>query len=248
MCIPIGRQTALLNTQIVIIFAELPRMQPPPTTTSRLEQRLPVVWAMSTLALLSFLGAYPILSDANNGAAVWALAFTLATIPGKYVIFSGLSSAVPLGPWGLAALAVLVDLVIATSLAVFLGLLARWPFAARRLKDAHERAEAVLTEYPRLRRMAFVGTLIFVYLPLPASGSIGGTFVGQLVGLSRGTTVLAVVLGGALVSITFAYLATTIGAKAEAMAQQPWVVGAAIAGFLVFLWLAWRSVKQSLRG
>lgn len=219
----------------------------PPSSTSRLEQRLPALWAVSTLALLVFLGVYPFFSDANNGAAVWALAFTLATIPGKYVIFSGLSSAVPLGPWGLAALAVLVDLVIATSLAVFLGMLERWPFAARRLKGAHERAEAVLNEYPRLRRMAFVGTVIFVYLPLPASGSIGGTFVGQLVGLSRGATVLAVVLGGALVSATFAYLAATIGAKAEAMAQQPWVVGAAIAAFLVFLWLAWRSVKQSLR-
>jgi uncharacterized membrane protein len=219
----------------------------PPSSTSRLEQRLPALWAVSTLALLVFLGVYPFFSDANNGAAVWALAFTLATIPGKYVIFSGLSSAVPLGPWGLAALAVLVDLVIATSLAVFLGMLERWPFAARRLKGAHERAEAVLNEYPRLRRMAFVGTMIFVYLPLPASGSIGGTFVGQLVGLSRGATVLAVVFGGALVSATFAYLAATIGAKAEAMAQQPWVVGAAIAAVLVFLWLAWSSVKQSLR-
>jgi len=221
-------------------------MQPKPATAP-LEQRLPLLWLVSTLALFAFLGAYPLLSEANNAPAVWALAFALATIPGKYVIFSGLSAAVPLGPWGLAALAVLVDLVIATSLAVFLGLLARWPFAARRLKDAHQRAEAVLNEYPRLRRMAFVGTMIFVYLPLPASGSIGGTFVGQLVGLSRGATVLAVVLGGALVSATFAYLAATLGAKAEAMAQQPWVVGAAIAGFLVFLWLAWRTVKRSLR-
>ena len=115
------------------------------------------------------------------------------------------------------------------------------------MKGAHDGAEAVLNESPRLPGMAFVGTMILFYLPLPAAGSIGRPFVGRLGGRSRGATVLAGVLGGALVSATFAYLAATIGAKAEAMAQQPWVVGAAIAAFLVFLWLAWRSVKQSLR-
>lgn len=211
------------------------------------DRRLRVAWFASTLALFAFLGSYGALSDARNAQAVWALAFGLAALPGKYTIFSGLSSAVPLGPWALCLLAILVDLVLSSSLALFLGLLARWPFAARRLKDIHGRAEGVLTQYPRLRRMAFFGTVLFVYLPLPASGSIGGTFLGQLVGLTRTATVAAVVLGGALVGATFAWLATTIGAKAEALAQDPWIVGAALAGFAVFAWLAWRRLKQALR-
>jgi len=205
------------------------------------------MWAGSVAILLAFLGAFPLLSSSEHAGAIWAQAFTLATLPGKYVIFSGLVPGAPLAPWGLAALAVLVDFVIATSLAMFLGLLARWPFAARRLKAVHERTEAVLTEYPRLRRMAFLGTMLFVYLPLPASGSIGGTCLGQLVGLSRGSTVAAVTLGGALVSATFAWLATTIGAKAEAMAQNPWVVAGAVVGFAGFVWVGWWRLKRALR-
>jgi uncharacterized membrane protein len=215
--------------------------------TSWFERNLPWLWAGSTAILLAFLAAFPILSARDHAGAVWAQAFTLATLPGKYVIFSGLVPGAPIAPWGLAVLAVLVDFVIATSLAMFLGLLARWPFAARRLKAVHERTEAVLTEYPRLRRMAFLGTVLFVYLPLPASGSIGGTFLGQLVGLSRGSTVAAVTLGGALVSATFAWLATTIGAKAEAMAQNPWVVAGAVVGFAGFVWVGWWRLKRALR-
>lgn len=210
-------------------------------------RRLLVAWLVSTVALLAFLGTYGALSDAANAGAVWALALGLAAIPGKYVIFSGLSSAVPLGPWSLCLLAILVDIVLSSSLAVFLGLLARWPYAARRLKDVHGRAEAVLSQYPRLRRMAFYGTVLFVYLPLPASGSIGGTFLGQLIGLSRTATVVAVVLGGALVGATFAALATTLGAKAETLAQDPWIVGPAALGFLLFGWIAWRRLQQALR-
>ena len=210
-------------------------------------RRLRLVWLVSTLALFAFLGTFGALADAPNAGAVWALAFGLAAIPGKYVIFSGLSSALPLGPWSLCLLAILVDIVLSSSLAVFLGLLARWPYAARRLKDIHGRAEAVLSQYPRLRRMAFYGTVLFVYLPLPASGSIGGTFLGQLIGLSRTATVAAVVLGGALVGATFAWLATTIGAKAEALAQDPWIVGPAVLGFVVFAWIAWRRLQQALR-
>ena len=222
----------------------------PPTDTrppSRFERNLPWMWAGSVAILLAFLGAFPLLSSSEHAGAIWAQAFTLATLPGKYVIFSGLVPGAPLAPWGLAALAVLVDFVIATSLAMFLGLLARWPFAARRLKSIHDRTEAVLADYPRLRRMAFFGTVLFVYLPLPASGSIGGTFLGQLVGLSRGSTVAAVTLGGALVSATFAWLATTIGAQAEAMAQNPWVVAGAVVGFAVFVWVGWRKLKGALR-
>jgi hypothetical protein len=95
--------------------------------------------------------------------------------------------------------------------------------------------------------MAFFGTVLFVYLPLPASGSIGGTFLGQLVGLSRGSTVAAVTLGGTLVSATFAWLATTIGARAEQIAQNPWVVVGAVLGFGVFVWVGWRRLKRALR-
>ena len=214
---------------------------------SRFERNLPWLWIGSAMLLFAFLCAFPFLSNSAHAGALWAQAFTLATLPGKYVIFSGLVPGAPLAPWGLAALAVLVDLVIATSLAMFLGLLERWPFAARRLKSIHDRTEAVLLDYPRLRRMAFFGTVLFVYLPLPASGSIGGTFLGQLIGLSRGSTVAAVTLGGTLVSATFAWLATTIGARAEQIAQNPWVVAGAVLGFGVFVWVGWRRLKRALR-
>jgi len=205
------------------------------------------VWIASLVLLLGGLAVWIAIGEHEHAGRVWAQVLGLATLPGKYVIFSGLSEESPLRPWPLALLAVGADLAIGATLAVGLGPLGRLPWIGPMLKTMHDRAEQVLVEYPRLRRMAFFGVVLFVYLPLPASGAIGGTFVGQLLGLSRLRGLCAVVLGGGLVSATFAALAIAMGSQAQTMLENPWVTVSAVLVFAVVVFFAYRAARNALR-
>ncbi len=220
----------------------------PGAEPSHLETRLLLgIWITSLAILFGGASAWIVFERPENANWIWLQMLGLATLPGKYVIFSAVSAASPLGPWSLAVLAVAVDLAVAATLAVGLGPLGRVPWIGPTLRKAHDRAEEVLIEYPRLRRMAFWGVVLFVYLPLPASGSIGGTFVGQLVGLRRSRGLAAAVLGGALVSATFAGLAIALGKQAETMLKNPWVGVAAVVVFVVVAYFGYRAARNALR-
>ena len=222
-----------------------PRTAPEP---SRNETRvLLAIWIASLLVLFGGAFAWIAIERPENAQWIWLQMLGLATFPGKYMIFSGVSSASPLGPWTLAVLAIAVDLAVASTLAVGLGPLGRVPMIGPTLRKGHDRAGEVLAEYPRLGRMAFWGVVLFVYLPLPASGSIGGTFVGQFVGLRRTLGLGAVMLGGVLVSVTFAGLAIVLGSQAEAVIKNPWVGVAAAIVFALVVVVAYRAARDALR-
>jgi len=178
---------------------------------------------------------------------LWLQLLGIASVPGKYVIFSGLTPGAPVGPLGLAILCVPVDTLIALGLALFLGPLGRLPWIGPRLRGVNLRAQAVLSEYPRLRRMAFAGVELFVFLPLPGTGAVGGMFAGQLIGLSRRMSVLAVALGTAAIAALFAGLALTLGAQSERVLHSPIVVSVCVIVLALCLWGAWKFAKRSLR-
>jgi len=205
------------------------------------------VWIASLVLFFGGVAAWLAVVRHEHAERVWAQALALATLPGKYVIFSGISEQSPMRPWPLAILAVGADFAIGATLALGLGPLGRVPGIGPALRKGHDRAEQVLREYPRLRRMAFWGVVIFVYLPLPASGSIGGTFVGQLLGLRRLHGLAAIVLGGALVSATFAGLAVALGSQAQAMIENPWVTVGAVLVFAGVVFLAYRAARKALQ-
>lgn len=226
-------------------MSAVPKPAPEPTASET--RVLLAIWIGSLVLLFGGVVAWMLISGHEHAQRVWAQLFTLATLPGKYVIFSGLSAESPLRPWPLAALAIGADLAVGATLAVGLGPLGRVPWIGPALRKGHDRAELVLREYPRLRRMAFWGVVVFVYLPLPASGSIGGTFVGQMLGLRRQQGLWAVVLGGALVSVTFAALAIAVGSQAQAMLENPWVTVVAVVVFAIVVYLAYRAARDALR-
>lgn len=183
----------------------------------------------------------------DNLRYLWLEALALATVPGKFAIFGGLSNSSPLDPWGVAILGTIVDTFLAVTLALGLTPFQRLPGIGDWLRTAHGRAADVLRDYPRLKRMAFWGAAIFVALPLPGSGWMGGTFAGQLVGLSRLTGVAAIAVGTAMVSVVFATLAKIVGEEAESMLKSPWtyVGGVLVLGLLV--WILWRKFRVLLR-
>lgn len=210
-------------------------------------RRLVYAWLVSLVVVFGGATLWIVWVRPTNAAWIWGIIFGLASLPGKYLIFTGLTDKVPLGPWEIAVLAVLVDAATALTLAVGLGWLAKIQWVARTLKRAHDSAQQVLDAYPRIRRMAFWGVVLFVFLPLPASGSIGGTFVGQFVGLTRTSGAIAVVFAGALVSAIFAGLAIFMGAQAQEMLANRWLTAGSVVLFALFLWIAWRHTKRALQ-
>jgi uncharacterized membrane protein len=210
-------------------------------------RRLVYAWIVSLVVVFGGATLWILLVRPTHAAWIWGIVFGLASLPGKYLIFSGLTPQVPLGPWEIAVLAVLVDTATALTLAVGLGWLMKIGWIARTLKRAHDNAQAVLDGYPRLRRMAFWGVVLFVFLPLPASGSIGGSFVGQFIGLTRTSGAIAVVLAGALVSALFAGLAVFMGARAQEMLRNPWLTAGSVVLFAAFAWIAWLRTKRALQ-
>jgi uncharacterized membrane protein len=214
--------------------------------------RLETLWLWTALLVLLcgtalVLGLWIRSTDPENLRWLWPQILGIASIPGKYVIFSGLLSGAPLGPVGLAALCVPVDTLIALGLALFLGPLERLPGIGPRLRSVNLRARAVLDEYPRLRRMAFAGVALFVFLPLPGTGAVGGMFAGQLIGLSRPMTTLAIALGTAAIAALFSILALTLGAESERILQSPGFVAGCVIALVLFVWVGWRIARRKLR-
>jgi uncharacterized membrane protein len=178
---------------------------------------------------------------------VWLEAVALATVPGKFAVFGGLAPDSPLDPWGVAVLGVVVDTFLAMTLALGLAPFMRLPGIGAWLRSAHESASKALSEYPRLKRMAFWGAALFVALPVPGSGWMGGTFAGQLLGLSRLMGIAAIAVGTALVTLTFAGMAALLGDEAAAILRSPWIFAAGFVALILLVWILWRRFQSLLR-
>jgi hypothetical protein len=95
--------------------------------------------------------------------------------------------------------------------------------------------------------MAFWGAAIFVALPLPGSGWMGGTFAGQIVGLSRLMGVGAIAVGTVMVTAVFAALAVFVGKDAEPMLKSPWIYAGGTVLLALIVWALWRKFRVLLR-
>jgi hypothetical protein len=209
-------------------------------------RRLLAAWIAALVVLIGGTVAWIAVREPPNSGWIWGEIIGLASFPGKYLIFAALIPKSPLTPWEVAVLATTTDVALALSLAIGLGWLGGISFIERTLKRMHDRAQDVLDGFPRLKRMAFWGVVLFVFLPLPASGAIGGTFVGQFLGLTRTAGVVAVTVGGILVSIAFATLAEVMGKRAQELIDNKWVTGISLAAFAVFAWWAWKRIRVTL--
>lgn len=210
-------------------------------------RQLALVWAATLAISVGALALWIGRSQPGNVHYVWLTALALATVPGKLAIFSGLAPDSPLGPWGVATLGVAVDVVLSTTLSLGLGAFRRVPGVGAWLDNAHRQASAAMVQYPRLKRMAFWGVTVFVALPVPGSGWVGGTFAAQLVGLSRVMGVAAIAVGAAIIGVAFALLAQAVGKEAEALLKSPWIAGAALVALLALVWFLWQRFKGRLR-
>jgi uncharacterized membrane protein len=220
-------------------------MPAPRSGESRIE-RLVYVWSFAAVYAAAA-AAIAWLWRASGGDAVAELghiAFWSLVVFGKFVIFK--IDALH-GPWSLAVMVWLIDLLVAFALASFLDQFERLPVFGRWLRRARGRAVEGLAEYPRLERMALFGVATFVLLPIASTGAVTGSFAARLLGLSRLAGVVAIALGSAGTAALFAVLATFVGRQGEEILRSPVTAASVLAAGVVLAWLAFQKVKALLR-
>lgn len=163
------------------------------------------------------------------------------TFVGPSVIF-GAAGFDALGTWQVAAVVASFSVLTAFFYAYNLDLLERVPKVGVWLRRVSISTRRTLTARPWIRRWATFGVGFFVLLPLPGSGTLGGSLMGRLVGLSPRATFGAVGVAGILVSIAY-------GGFGQAIHELPMALQCTIAGtFLVAMLLVGRWLVKQGRG
>lgn len=117
-----------------------------------------------------------------------------------------------LSPTQLFVMVTYMDFAVALLVAFHIGAMFRLPWLGKRVAGLVEDARFVLDSMPWMRRLAFIGMTLFVAFPLAATGAIGGSILGTLLGLSRMATFLATVIG-CLLGNSLLFLASDIVAR-----------------------------------
>lgn len=124
---------------------------------------------------------------------------------------------------------------------------------ARTLARVQTSAGLVLAAYPRMRRTAVAGVVLFVLFPLAGTGALVGTFLGILLGLHRGVLIAAVSFGGLTGGMIMAFAAVNFRDAVIALRNVQsdpvikWlIVGAVVVALIaLFVWVN-RMYKRAL--
>ena len=184
----------------------------------------------------------------HGWGALGSLGFAAtAVFLSKLAIFGGNLDDLRFNPWELGLVAWVIDLWVTCALLAGLSSFERLPLAGKALADANARAGKTLLEYPGLRRLAFGGITVLVFLPIPGSGAVTGTLVARMVGLSRVASFLAVASGAGLAVLTYAAVAVFLGSQWEQLLTDPFVLITSLLVLVAFVAFAWLRVRRVLR-
>jgi hypothetical protein len=169
---------------------------------------------------------------------------------GRFVILGGTGDESAVTAFTSGELAVMVfymDIMTAVILSFHAGFLFRIPGLGQRLRFLMDAGHEVLAENRWMRRATFASIVVFVMFPLASSGSVGGSLFGRLLGLSRVTTLLGVVVGSLLGCASMYYGATVINRfiAPDSLAIR-WGGVFLIVALLAILNGRYRKAKQSL--
>ena len=123
---------------------------------------------------------------------------------------SGKESIIPIGiglgiPWWLMAMTLtLLDVITALFMIMNFALMLRVPRLGPWIEKTTATSREFMAERPWMNRWRIAGLAFFVMLPLQGTGGVGATVVGMMIGLTPGEILLAVGIGAAVESLTFA--------------------------------------------
>lgn len=217
--------------------------------------RFPALWLLTlvgpfviTIALLIFFGltfgwSYP--QKLISHAVLTSLVF------GRFIILVGMegqagdSYDITLLPSELFCLVTYIDFMAAIFVAFHMGIIFRLPYVGEKLAMLVWDGKQLLMTHRWIRRMAFVGLVMFVVFPTSTTGSIGGSIFGRLLGMGRIQTVIGVLMGSLLGNGIMWVFAKQINNYFDP--ENIWlkVVGVAIlVGLAVFIEIRYQKTKK----
>lgn len=154
----------------------------------------PPVVSGGLLVFLLYYGGWAFTSRlvTTTAIALWLL--------GRFVILSGTDDGIndfegSLSSLQLFLLVTYLDLMTALVLAFHIGFLFRLPYIGPRVAALITDGHFILDSQPWMRRATFLGLVAFVGFPLAATGSVGGSIFGRLLGMSRVATFAGICIG-----------------------------------------------------
>lgn len=159
----------------------------------------PLVLTVAVLTVLSFIN--------GPGYAFKCVNHALLTffVLGRFVLLAGMEgetteavAKIAMRPSELFFLVTYLDFIVALFVTFHMGILFRIPKIGPKLAMLVWDGKFFMDSQPWIKRMAFLGLVGFVIIPFSTTGSIGGSILGRLLGLSRWATVGGVLLGSVM--------------------------------------------------
>lgn len=169
---------------------------------------------------------------------------------GRFIILGGSDPAVAsvagsISSYELFAMVLYLDVAVAMVLAFHLEFLFKVPWIGPKIQLLTLDGRFILNHQPWMRRATFLGLIAFVTFPLAATGSVGGSIFGRLLGLSRGMTFTGIVIGSVIGDGAMLAAADLIGAylnKDHPVVKYGGMV--LVLGIIVFLERRYRAHKH----
>ncbi|MBY0589588.1 small multi-drug export protein [bacterium] len=147
----------------------------------------------------------------------------------------------------LFALMTYLDLFVAVILSFHIGFLFKLPVLGPKVSELVADGQVILKLHPWMRRMTFFGLAAFVIFPLAATGSVGGSIFGRLLGMSRWSTLLGIAVGS-IIGNGMMYVGSDV-INRYLDKDNPllfWGGVVVIVGLIILLERRYRKMKQDL--
>jgi hypothetical protein len=215
----------------------------------------PTVWLVTLIgpfiATAAVLALTWIVQGTDFMQKLFATALATFFFFGRFVILGGTEGAeidpnapeIFLSRGELFLMVMWMDMFAASIFVYHAGFIYRLPWLGPKLLSLVKDGQFILQHQPWIRRATFIGLVAFVAFPLAATGSVGGSIFGRLLGLSRGATFAAIFLGSLLGCGSMYLFAGLINRYLDR--DNPWLTvgGIAVIAGLILL-LNWRYQKM----
>ena len=168
----------------------------------------PIFWLITLLApFIVTIVVLVVIGMTMGWAQSWKLishAFLTFFVFGRFIILTGMEGEahdaykITMLPGELFWMVTYMDFMVAMFVTFHMGLLFRIPYVGPKIALLVWDGKFVMDTQPWIRRVAFLGLVLFVIFPTSTTGSIGGSIFGRLLGLSRLMTVAGVLAGSLL--------------------------------------------------
>lgn len=215
----------------------------------------PLAWLLTLLAPLLLTAAALVIVGLVSGwdmpAKYLSHAFMTFFVFGRFIILVGVEGdaaeeyEILLSPLQLFGMVTFMDFVTALFVAFHMGVLFRLPWVGEKIAMLVWDGKFIMDSQPWIKRVAYLGLVLFVIFPTSTTGSIGGSIFGRMLGMGRLLTVSGVLLGSLLGNGIMYLFAKTINQFVGRENVWLWWIGVAIIiGVVVLAERRYRKIKQ----